>query len=142
MDDILASPLGFSILLIVFGVIALAVIWIFAYHLSRTKVLVIEPNQLGQLLEFYQKTNQSTNPLWHLANANAEHLQRRNEFWATYVQTAAAVLIVIVIALLLLADKITADAALPILSAISGFVIAKSVAGGGRTSGSDSAGTR
>jgi type IV secretory pathway VirB2 component (pilin) len=138
MDNVLSSPLGFSLLLVGFGIVVFAVIWLFGHHLTQTKAIVIEPNQLQQLLEFYEKTSQHTNPLWHLANASADHLQRRNEFWTTYVQTAAAVVIVIVIALLLLADKINADAALPILSAISGFVIAKSVSAG-RSSGNDAA---
>jgi hypothetical protein len=54
------------------------------------------------------------------------YLERRNDFWEHYGQVALAVLIVIVLAVLLLAKVISAEAGLPILSAVAGFAIAKS----------------
>jgi hypothetical protein len=134
MEKIIDGPLFFTLALVVFGTIAFVVIWWFGTQLVRSRAVVVDDAQLEKLIAFYQATNQSTNPLWHLVNLNADHVQRRNEFWQTYVQTTAAVLIVIVIAVLLLAKAIEADAGLPILSAISGFVIAKSVTPG-RTGG-------
>jgi hypothetical protein len=56
-----------------------------------------------------------------------EYLQRRNEFWTAYGQVLLAILIVIVLAILLITKTISAEAGLPILSAISGFAIAKGV---------------
>ena len=54
------------------------------------------------------------------------YLEKRNDFWEHYGQVALAVLIVIVLAVLLLAKAISAEAGLPILSAVAGFAIAKS----------------
>jgi uncharacterized membrane protein len=62
--------------------------------------------------------------------AQSERLQRRNEFWTSYGQTIIAALIIIVLAILLITKTISAEAGLPILSAVSGFAIAKGVTGG------------
>ncbi len=63
----------------------------------------------------------------YLNEAYADYLQKRNEFWSTYGQVVVAVFIVIILAILMLTKTITADAGLPILSAVSGFAIAKGV---------------
>jgi len=65
----------------------------------------------------------------------SELLERRNEFWTSYGQLIIATLIIIVLTILLLTKTITAEAGLPILSAISGFAIAKGVASGRSSSG-------
>ncbi|GLI33268.1 hypothetical protein [Desulforhabdus amnigena] len=65
----------------------------------------------------------------HFMEAYVDYLERRNEFWTTYGQVLVAVLIIIVLTILLLTKTITAEAGLPILSAISGFAIAKGVTG-------------
>lgn len=65
----------------------------------------------------------------NLQNAYNEYLQRRNEFWTTYGQITLSVLVALVLTILLLTKTINADAGLPILSAISGFAIAKGVSG-------------
>jgi Ca2+/H+ antiporter len=57
---------------------------------------------------------------WHQS-----YLEKRNDFWEHYGQVALAVLIVVVLAVLLLTKTITAEAGLPILSAVAGFAIAK-----------------
>lgn len=59
-------------------------------------------------------------------NLNSDHTEKRNDFWTTYGQILICVFIVCIIALLLLTKVISAEAGLPILSAISGFAIAKS----------------
>jgi len=60
-------------------------------------------------------------------DAYTEQLQRRNEFWTAYGQILLAILIVIVLGILLVTKTISAEAGLPILSAISGFAIAKGI---------------
>jgi hypothetical protein len=70
-----------------------------------------------------------------LADTYSDFLQRRNEFWTAYGQTLLAILIIVVLAVLLLTKTISAEAGLPILSAVSGFAIAKGVAGGRTGSG-------
>lgn len=63
-------------------------------------------------------------------DAYTEYLQRRNEFWTAYGQVLLAILIVIVLGILLVTKTISAEAGLPILSAISGFAIAKGISTG------------
>lgn len=54
------------------------------------------------------------------------YLDKRNDFWQYFGQVALAVLIVVVLAVLLLTKVIiSAEAGLPILSAVAGFAIAK-----------------
>ncbi|GAB6008767.1 hypothetical protein [Dysgonomonas reticulitermitis] len=58
-------------------------------------------------------------------NLSNDFSEKRNDFWTTYGQIIICVFIVCIIALLLLTKVISAEAGLPILSAISGFAIAK-----------------
>ncbi len=60
-----------------------------------------------------------------LTNWHQSYLEKRNDFWEHYGQVALAVLIVVVLAVLLLTKTISAEAGLPILSAVAGFAIAK-----------------
>lgn len=60
-----------------------------------------------------------------LSNWYQIYLEKRNDFWEHYGQVALAVLIVVVLAVLLLSKVISAEAGLPILSAVAGFAIAK-----------------
>jgi|SRR5215211_114289 hypothetical protein len=60
-------------------------------------------------------------------DAYAEFLQRRNEFWTTYAQVLIAAVIIVVLTILLLANAISPEAGLPILSGVAGFAIAKGV---------------
>jgi ABC-type glycerol-3-phosphate transport system permease component len=66
-------------------------------------------------------------PWWtdSLSNWYQTYLEKRNDFWEHYGQVALAVLIVVVLAVLLLSKVISAEAGLPILSAVAGFAIAK-----------------
>jgi hypothetical protein len=58
-------------------------------------------------------------------NLSNDFSEKRNDFWTAYGQIIICVFIVCIIALLLLTKVISAEAGLPILSAISGFAIAK-----------------
>lgn len=69
------------------------------------------------------------------ADSYSDFLHRRNEFWTVYGQMLLAILIIVVLAVLLLAKAVSAEAGLPILSAVSGFAIAKGVATGRTGSG-------
>jgi len=60
----------------------------------------------------------------------SEYLQRRNEYLTAYGQIILAIFIVIVLAILLLAEVISAEAGLPVLSGVSGFAIAKTASSG------------
>jgi hypothetical protein len=67
----------------------------------------------------------------HFPDFSKNFLERRNEFWSTYGQITLAIFLATLIAILLLTKTISADAGLPILSAISGFAIAKNISVGG-----------
>ena len=75
--------------------------------------------------EFWSQNNIRPNIPKHLNDAYSDYLQKRNEFWSTYGQVIAAIFIVIILAILMLTKVISAEAGLPILSAVSGFAIAK-----------------
>ena len=62
-----------------------------------------------------------------------EYLGRRSKFWELFGQVTLSVVVVVLLAVLLLMDKIEADAGLPILSAIVAFVVGKGISGRDRT---------
>lgn len=78
--------------------------------------------------------NNSPNELKALVDTYSDHRERRNEFWAIYGQVVIAILIVIILAILLITRTISAEAGLPILSAVSGFAIAKGISPGKNSS--------
>lgn len=57
-------------------------------------------------------------------NLRKSELQERNSFWETYGRIVICIFIIFIIAILLLTKVISAEAGLPILSAVSGFAIA------------------
>lgn len=67
----------------------------------------------------------TTNELKAIVDSYADHRERRNEFWTVYGQIVLAISIVVILAILLITKTISAEAGLPILSAVSGFAIAK-----------------
>ncbi len=82
---------------------------------------------LSKFLDFWQQQNIRPNLPRYFLDALTESLQRRNEFWVTYGQVVVSVLIIIILTVLLLTKTISAEAGLPLLSAVSGFAIAKGV---------------
>lgn len=79
----------------------------------------------GEYLDFLAKHNIRPNIPKYLNEAYSDYLQKRNEFWSVYGQVVIAAFIIIILAILMLTKTITAEAGLPILSAVSGFAIAK-----------------
>ena len=134
MFKILEEPVfWYCLIVLLFGFAVLFAIYRFGQRLAEAQVFNFRelwPDLYHRLLELYQHQNFRSNIPQHLVNANAEYLQRRNEFWTTYVQVLVAALIIIVLAILMLTKTIGPDAGLPILSAVSGFAIAKSVSSG------------
>ena len=57
----------------------------------------------------------------------SDYHQRFNEFWTTYGQVVIAILIITVISVLMLTKTVSAEAGLPILSAIASYAIAKNI---------------
>lgn len=123
------STLAYCIIVLVIGIGALFVIYRFGKMLVQMSLFGVFTNWaefFKTLLDHYRDQGFRSNIPQHFVNANAEWLQKRNEFWTTYVQVTVAALIIIVLAILLITKTISAEAGLPILSAVSGFAIAKS----------------
>lgn len=80
----------------------------------------------SKYLEFMNKNNIRPNMPKYLNEAYSDYLSKRNEFWSTFTQVIVAAFIIFILAILMLANVISAEAGLPILSAVSGFAIAKS----------------
>jgi hypothetical protein len=116
--------------LVIMGFISLSVVLYIGKFMANKSILSTSPAQndlLDKVISHYQKTKFKSNFLRHFVGANSEYLQRRNEFFSTYLQVIIAILLIVVIAVLLITKTITAEAGLPILSAISGFAIAKTI---------------
>lgn len=86
-------------------------------------------------IEFLSAHNIRSNIPKYLNEAYSDYLQKRNEFWSTYGQVVIASFIIIVLTILMLTKTISAEAGLPILSAVSGFAIAKGVSSSRNSSG-------
>lgn len=133
------NPVVWYCLITVFvGAVAFLAVFRLGKFLAQRNVLSgwgASPELFHQVLAYYEKVNFKGNFHRHLAESNRDFLQRRNEFWTTYLQVIVAVLIVIVLALLLITKTITAEAGLPILSAVAGFAISKSAASNSTASG-------
>ncbi len=120
-----------SLLLAILGLIVIGgVVWfgfILTKH-SKSKGMFPHP-VFEELLHYWDKNGpRYYEDIPRLAHdAYTEYLQRRNEFWTAYGQVLLAILIVVVLAILLITKTISAEAGLPILSAISGFAIAKGI---------------
>lgn len=107
----------------IIGLLVIGTVAIFAWRAFsiRTRGFV----EYEQFIEFWKEKNIRPNIPKYLNDAYSDYLQKRNEFWSTYGQIIAAIFIVIVLAILMLTKVISAEAGLPILSAVSGFAIAK-----------------
>lgn len=129
----------------VIGIAAIAGIIFFGMFLFKGAGLNrswFEHPFLHDFLHHWEKQGLRHNLPRYIADSFSELLERRNEFWTSYGQIVIAALIIIVLTILLLTKTISAEAGLPILSAISGFAIAKGVNSSGRssTSGPDNQG--
>ncbi len=120
-----------SIFVGVFGVTVIAgVIWFGREIFSRSLGNVFEELRMAirDYLHFSLGHNQNhSNELKAIVESFADHRERRNEFFTLYGQVVLAIFIVVVLAILLITKTISAEAGLPILSAVSGFAIAKGV---------------
>ena len=132
MDNQIAFTLNdgafwLSIFFGILGVIVIAgVIWFGKqiYTASLWDALRVKESRVIDLL-LSSSPNNSANELKALVDSYADHRDKRNEFWSIYGQTIMAIFIVITLAILMITKTISAEAGLPILSAVSGFAIAK-----------------
>lgn len=118
-----------SIIVGLFGVAIISgVIWFgreifirsLSEHLPQIESLLHRLNRCNQHRSF-------SNELQAIVDSYADYRERRNEFWSVYGQIVLAIFIVVILAILLITKTISAEAGLPILSAVSGFAIAKGI---------------
>ncbi len=119
------------VLVCLVGTVAIAAVVGLALYLYRSKIRSswVESSLKHEILEFLKESNVRANIPRYFAASYVEFLQRLNDFWGAYLQVLVALVLIILLTLLLLTKTITAEAGLPILSAISGFAIAKGVSG-------------
>ena len=117
-------------ILLVVGITTLVILGIWKFGKFLFEQRLFSPNvetYIKELVHWIDKHGYNTGRLFNsLNNWQNDHTEKRNDFWTTYGQIVICVFIVCIIALLLLTKVISAEAGLPILSAISGFAIAKS----------------
>ncbi|CAN7427574.1 hypothetical protein [Polaromonas sp. LjRoot131] len=126
-SQVLSADQVFWLCLIV-GALGIGLVWAIVWFGRR----MFDESQydfwgLAKFLDFWKQQNIRPNLPRYFVDALTESLQRRNEFWMTYGQIVVAVLIIIILTILLLTKTISAEAGLPLLSAVSGFAIAKGV---------------
>jgi len=121
----LASAGGDSIItLFIVVVSAIGVIAILAAFVFYAKS--ISDSQLEKLLDYHQKKEGvQGNVIWHYGNIAGNHALRRNEFWSSTIQIIGAIVVIAILAALLIYGVISAEAALPIISAVSGFGLSR-----------------
>lgn len=123
---------GTIILVVLITALVVIGIWHFGHFLFSKRMIEkdTEPFQkefFHNLMIYIDKTDKSmfAKLVGVFSNMYGDFSERRNDFWTVYGQIIICIFIVCVIALLLLTGVIKAEAGLPILSAISGFAIAK-----------------
>jgi hypothetical protein len=62
-----------------------------------------------------------------LKEINADFLEKRNEFWSGYGQIIVTMVIITILAVLLLLNKISSEAAMPAMTGLGGFSLAKGI---------------
>ncbi len=132
MDNQIAFTLNdgafwLSVFFGILGVIVIAgVIWFGKqiYTASLWDALRVKESKIINFL-LSNSPNNSANELKALVDLYSDHRDKRNEFWLIYGQTILAIFIVVTLAILMVTKTISAEAGLPILSAVSGFAIAK-----------------
>jgi hypothetical protein len=113
------------------GIVAILVVYFFGRYLFRAdfRGSWLEPSLRQEILNFLQQSRVRPNIPRYITTSYIEFLQRTNEFWGAYLQVLVAVLLIVLLTVLLLSKTVSAEAGLPILSAISGFAIARGVSG-------------
>jgi hypothetical protein len=108
------------LVVIVFGLIALWAIYKFGHSLFGRFFAREWP-------DFFMHYGPGPNqlPPRSVVDLITDFRERRNDFWLAYGQIVIALIIAVLLTVLLLTKTISAEAGLPILSAISGFAIAK-----------------
>lgn len=119
---------GAYYLSILFGILGLIVIiGVIWFGNKIYKAPIWDSLRILNIVESFlgKSSNISTNELKSLVDSCADYRDKRNEFLSIYGQTIIAIFIVITLAILMITKTISAEAGLPILSAVSGFAIAK-----------------
>ena len=127
---------GTIVFVILITITVILGVWKFGIFLFEKKMIdfftdkKIEVNDLDLL-----RNNNIVKLFTVFANLYTDFTDRRNDFWTLFGQILICIFIVCIIALLLLTKVISAESGLPILSAISGFAIAKSSTSKGTNKG-------
>ena len=122
-----SSEFWLSIAGMVFGVIVVGCVFIFGRHIFWSRYDWSRYDKIEYFLhELSRVANKNTRVFHEIVE---EYLGQRNKFWEMFGQVTLSVVVVVLLTVLLLMEKIQADAGLPILSAIVAFVVGKGIGG-------------
>lgn len=130
MLELLETPINlYCILVVIVGAFALGMTYCFGRFLAKYNLfdLSLGSKVIDDTLQYLSKVNFRANLPRHFIDANADYLEKRNNFWSIYLQVVVAVFVLIVLAILLITKTINAEAGMPLLSATTGFAIAKTI---------------
>ena len=114
------------ILVVVVTSLVIISIFCFGKFLFNQRIFESQKNLMNEsVMTALEKTNYTISLFRSLNNILRDFDEKRNDFWTIYGQIIICLFIICIIALLLLTKVISPEAGLPILSAISGFAIAK-----------------
>ena len=65
-----------------------------------------------------------------LKEMNTDFLERRNEFWSIFVQYVIILFIITVLTVLLIMDKVSSEAAIPVMAGLASFAVGKAITNG------------
>jgi len=58
---------------------------------------------------------------------HSDFLLRRNEFWSIFVQYVIIIFIITVLTVLLIMDKVSSEAAIPVMAGLASFAVGKAI---------------
>jgi uncharacterized membrane protein YhaH (DUF805 family) len=109
------------VVIIFFGLLVLSLTAYFAWKIYTREWKDV----LGTCYPTPTNISSAPLPLQKIKDAYGDFLEKRNDFWFGFGQIIIVGLIIIVLTVLLLLGKISPEAGLSIISALSGFAIAK-----------------
>ena len=121
------SAFWLSIIFILAGAGAVFAIYKFGKKLSEEELIYLFRECFFNSKRYPKAPEERKKAIQELSDCYKNFLRERNDFWEKYGQIILSIVIIIVLAVLLLTKTISPEAGLPILSAVGGFSIAKSV---------------
>jgi hypothetical protein len=113
------------VLVLAFGILAIICVTAFGWRKLKLTCLDIACILKAEKQDFCDRMARCDT----LREINAEFLERRNEFWFGLCQIIIIVVMVTVLAVLLILEKISPEAAMPVIAGLGSFALGKGIMG-------------